>query len=368
MEIEECAQIDAGQWDAAVAASDDAWLFHTAAWLEMTASVWPLENRYFAARQNGRIVGGFPLQADRPTRWLRPRSAYSTKMGCSGPFVTRDLTGKGRRRVLQALNDAVLQWARSGRIESLCCWLPPLAAANLGNLRGVNPLALLGWEDVSTHTRIVDLSRPESELWSDLSEDARYNIRKAESAGYRVERAQWPQMLDEYYRVHVETYRRTGVPPHPRAYFQGIAERIAAGGHAVLWVCLDRQGGPVAFHNCGRFAGGAVYWTGCSRSEHLEQGVNYLLVWHALRGAKADGVQAYDIGEVFPGAAGGKLHGLSVFKSKFGGQLYRLYRGELRFPVPWLSRAARRVLRVPGAIVRRVAGMIRRKEAEPGEP
>ena len=361
MQIDLCAEIDPQEWDAAVMASDDAWLFHTSAWLEMTAEVWPVENLYVTARQNGRIVGGFPVQVDRLPGWLRWREAYSSRMGCSGPFVIREVAGKTRRRVLEALSEAVKAWARSERIDRLACALPPLAESNLRNLHGVNPLAFLAWEDVSTHTRIINLAKPESELWSDLSADARYNIRAAESAGYRVERAEWPAMLDEYYRVHVETYYRTGAQPHPKAYFQGIASRIAPAGNAVLWVCLDQEGSPVGFHNCGRFAGGAVYWSGCSRTEHLDRGVNYLLVWHALRGAKTDGCHAYDIGEVFPGASSGKLHGLSVFKSKFGGELYRLYRGELRFLAPWPRRVLRRALRVPAAIWRRIRKTVGKK-------
>jgi hypothetical protein len=137
-------------------------------------------------------------------------------------------------------------------------------------------------------------------------------------------------MLDEYYRVHVETYHRTGVRPHPRAYFAGIATTIAKDGHAVLWVGRDASNHPVAFHNCARFRDGSLYWTGCCETSHLPSGVNYLLFWHALAGAQEDGCGWYETGEAFPNTDDSKLKGLTLFKAKFGGELYRYYRGEIR--------------------------------------
>ena len=329
MEIEERTEIAPQEWDAAVEASDDTWLFHTARWIEATASVWPLENRYFVARKNDRIVGGFPLQVAPGGRrpWVRPR-AYSTMMGTGGPFAARDLAGKGRMHVLAALSDAVLQFGRKRRLAAVDCILPPLAAGNLRNIRGVNPMVLLGWEDTSTHTRIVDLTRPESELESVLGE-ARRKMKRAKAEGYTVQRTDWKNSLDDYYRVHVETYRRTGVPPHPKAYFEAIAEKFGSSGQAVLWVCRTSTGEPVAYHNSARFGEGAVYWTGCSRTGCGEAGVNYLLCWRAILGAQQDGYRFYEVGESFPNTSDRKLKGLSEFKSKFGGELFRLFRGRL---------------------------------------
>ncbi len=50
-----------------------------------------------------------------------------------------------------------------------------------------------------------------------------------------------------------------------------------------------------------------------------------------MLGAKEEGFRWYEVGEIFPGTLDEKLKGLSTFKSKFGGELYRFYRGEYRF-------------------------------------
>lgn len=338
MEIYHSTTVSAEEWDNLGSASDDTWLFHLQIWIEMTAHLYSVENHYFIARENGRNVGGFISQLTRGSRYGRPcNQASSVTMGSAGPFCIRGLPPTARQRVFSKLTSSAIEWARRMSVEKISCSLPPLAHSNLNNARGVNPLVLAGWRDVSTHTRITSLSRSESDLWTDLAYDARRSVKLARSAGYTVERTCWREMLDEYYRVHVETYHRTGVSPHPRAYFEGIATQIAEGDHAVLWVGRDPSGRPVAFHNCARFRNSSVYWTGCCETDHLRSGVNYLLFWHALIGAKGDGCEWYEIGEAFPDEQNGKVKGLTIFKRKFGGELYRYYKAEIRLfdpPLP----------------------------------
>jgi hypothetical protein len=265
--------------------------------------------------------------------------------GAAGPFSVRKLPPKTRLRALNELTKAACEWGREKRVVSISCAIPPLAATSIHNIHGVNPLIQSGWDDVSTHTRIIDLSRSESELWSAITHDARWQIKTARSAGYSVQKSNWMEMLDEYYLTHQQTCSRTGASPQPRQYFELIVE-TASRGQAVLWVGRDRTGRSVAFHNCARYSNGSIYNTGCCKTEHLRSGINYLLFWQAIIGAKEDGCSWYEVGEVFPNQNEGKLHGLSVFKEKFDGELYRYYRGKielLRWP-PGYARLAALVL------------------------
>jgi hypothetical protein len=330
--METCATMEAAseEWTQLLDASDDAWLYHTLPWLEMTAAVYTLENWFFEVRDAGILLAAFPVQRLCYSRYARSCDVgYSGLMGSAGPLIRRDLSAKLRRKALAALTGAIQAWAKEMQVDQIQCSLPPLAATSLANIRGINPLSVAGWADVSTHTRLTALTIPDSELWRGLADDARRSVRRAQSTGYTVTRENWGDCLEEYYQVHQETYKRTGVPPHPKAYFVGIAAEIAARGQAVLWVGRDPVGRAVAFHNDARYREGSLYWTGCCETEHLESGINYLLFWQALAGAKEDGCRWYEIGEAFPGVTSGKLHGLTVFKAKFGGELYRYYRGEL---------------------------------------
>ena len=361
MEVSVKQSVAPEEWGEMLRASDDVWLYHTLPWLDMTADVYALENWYFVVRDGNAALGAFPVQRMRYSRYARSCDrGYSGLMGSAGPFFRRGLPPRLRGRVLAALTDAILQWARDARVDQVQCSLPPLAASCLANIRGVNPLVPAGWADVSTHSRLSTLSCMESVLWRDLADDARRSVKRAQMSGYTVSREDWRDRLEDYYRVHQETYRRTGVPPHPKGYFEGVASVIASQGQAVLWVGRDPEGRPVAFHNDARYRDGSLYWTGCCETGHLESGINYLLFWRALLWAQEDGCQWYEIGEAFPGARSGKEHGLTVFKAKFGGEMFRYFRGELNAfscpPVPF----GRRLLAKAGRPIKRLFGASRK--------
>jgi hypothetical protein len=117
-------------------------------------------------------------------------------------------------------------------------------------------------------------------------------------------------------------------------------------------VGFDPLGKPVAFHNDARFKNAAMYHTGCSETLHLRSGINYLLFWEAICGEKVDGLLWYESGEVFPAAKLGKEKGLTDFKSKFGGELHRVFRGEkIIDQIPAVSAAKNKIVNQSDAVV-----------------
>ena len=204
----------------------------------------------------------------------------------------------------------------------------PVNQTSLTSRHGVNFLVGFGFKDVSIHTRIVDLTRSEADLWADLAQDARQRVKRARQAGYTVEEVSWSEAAEEYYRVHLETYSRTGHPPFPRLFHEGFIA-LAQDGHAKLSVGRAPDGRMVAFHNSAIMGTSYRYWTGCCEDAHLDSGINYLLIWQALLRAKSAGGRMYEIGEVFPGVSDSKLRGLTIFKSKFGGEVRRVFRGQM---------------------------------------
>jgi dTDP-4-amino-4,6-dideoxygalactose transaminase len=349
----------AEQWDALVYQSPDGWLYGLSSWQQMFAGIadWGFEDHSFAVFQGEDLVAVLPLHK------RSDGVLVSSAMGASGPVLRAGMHPGHREKLQRAIFSRVGEIALRLHSNKLEVALPPLSAASLGNLWGVNPLVGC-LADVSTHTRVIDLQSSADELFARLAQDARRQVRLAQRAGYRVERGNWLELVDEYYRVHSETYHRTGVAPHPLGYFEAIATRIATQGHAVLWVGRDAAGKAVAFHNCARYAESSLYWTGCCETGHLDSGINYLLFWHAIEGARADGCRWYETGESFPEAGEGKLRGLSVFKSKFGGDLHRFFKGELVFPksggsqgpLRWVLDQARR--RLPALVGARGAALI----------
>ncbi len=312
----------ADEWDRVVYHSDDGWAFSLVGWLEMVAPIWQMENRSFAIRENGKLAAVMPLH------YISNGARLSSSgWGMSGPIIIASVSPAERKRLWRACLRHTQEIAVQVGATHITIAISPLAQSSLKNHWGVNPLTEFGYTDVSTHTRMVRLTQSESELWFGLAQDARQQIKRARVAGYTVRRCAWCDMVNAYYRVHVETYTRTGVKPHPKVYFEGIADQ--RNKHHVLWVGFDPSGTPVAFHNDARFGVAALYHTGCSETAHLKSGVNYLLFWEAMLGERADGCMWYETGEAFPQAKSGKDKGLTDFKGKFGGELHRSFRGEI---------------------------------------
>lgn len=313
-------------WDELVLSSPDGWVFGLRAWQRLILAVeqWSLTEQSLVLMDGKRLVGVMPLQFDTTNE----RLASSGFGGC-GPMLLGTLEGVSRDVALKRLIEGARTLAATLGASAFEFSLCPATKTSLNARWGVNPFVSLGGEDLSTHSRLVPLDISVDALWARLSKGARQEIRRARQRGYRVHRSDWSGMTDEYYRVHCETYHRTGATPHPRSYFDGIARELAPAGQSVLWVATTEDGNPVAFHNDARLNKACMYHTGCCETAHLEGGVNYLLLWASLQGALEDGFEWYDVGEVFP-AGTGKARGLTVFKSKFGGEIHRLFR--TRFP------------------------------------
>ncbi|AKR57791.1 hypothetical protein XM25_18785 [Devosia sp. H5989] len=316
--------VSASDWDGVVRVSPDGWTFALYGWQELILQVdqWGLQDHSFALQENGRLVAVVPLQFN-PNNGTMASSGW----GGVGPVLVAGLAPKARRRIMDAALLLSAEMAQRAGAASFEITLMPVTQTSLAATWGVNPLALHGFEDTSGLSQIIDLRVSAELLWEGLSSDARRQIRLAQEAGYHVEQVDWLRSLDHYYALHCETYRRTGASPHPKAYFAGIASHIASMGHAALWCVRDKDGTVVGYHNDSWFGEAAYYHTGCSATGSAASGAGYLLFWEAMIGARAAGIKWYDCGAIFPNAGEDKQRGLTTFKTKFGGEAHRLFRG-----------------------------------------
>ena len=326
IEVVERTQLTEGEWDRVVDSSADAgpWSFWD--WQELINAVprWELHDIGFGLRSGGRLLCVVPLH-----HIAAERRIACCGFGLTAPTVAAGVPSADRTRIVKAAFSEIVRRAEQLGAVKVDAGLDPICRTARESPHGVNPLLEYGLGDESSHTRLLDLSLSEDALLAQMSQDGRQQIKRARAEGLSARRVEWPAMLDDYYRVHVETYQRTSVLPHPKEYFAGIARHRGKNGRAVLWAGFSPKGRVVAFHNDARSHGASHYHTGCCETDALKSGINYLLFWEAIAGAKSDGCRWYEIGEVFPSIAKGKERGLTVFKSKFGGEMYRSFRGSL---------------------------------------
>jgi len=183
----------------------------------------------------------------------------------------------------------------------------------------IDHLEAAGWRPApgvqTERTRLVDLTRPEDELWSDLRSKWRQYVNKARRDGVTIDDV-GADGLDEFYRIYVDTAERAGFIHRARSAYDDVFRAYDRGGRARLLMARLADGTPVAtlmLLTCGRRViepyGGMTEAGAGSRA-------NYLLKWEAIRTSRERGFEVYDMW--------GLSHpGIEHFKAGFGGREVR---------------------------------------------
>jgi hypothetical protein len=334
-------ELASDRWNDAVAAFDEAWLWHRAEMIEALA-YWPgyTDASFAVLDEAGRVQALVPLH----------RVAYTRLGGVArlvqyesfGGFAIDRTQGRGLYRKLR---DLVVEQLDTLAADGACVdiRLPPMAPAWRGaDAPRVNPLMEAGFAALAGQTWAIDLAPAPDEIRRRYSHGARSDLKKA-SALPGAMRVATAADLDAFHALHVETYRRTGARPVPLDTFRVIFERVMPQGLARI-LLYESGGRLVAGHTTGIFKNAACYWNGASADDR-RGGENRILFDAQIMAAREDSCVVFDAGDAFPGARDSKNKGLSDFKASFGGALMPAWRGRRNNPRlgQRLLRAARQV-------------------------
>jgi serine/alanine adding enzyme len=194
---------------------------------------------------------------------------------------------------------------------------------------------------------LVDLSRPEDELWAGLASSARRAVRRALKSGLRVEEAAGAEELAAGFAVLQDVYRRIRVPLPGRELFQAAQDLLGPSGRFRMLLARTPDGTVVGLVCLLQQGTTALYWyAGTLRGEYANLRVADLLAWEAIRRSREAGAQVFDFGG---GGRPDEPYGVRDFKAKYGGRLVDFGRDV------WTSAPARaRVATTGYELVRRV--------------
>ena len=176
------------------------------------------------------------------------------------------------------------------------------------------------------------------------------NIRRAEREGLTVRQGSSPDdLLDTFYRLHLQTRRRQGVPVQPRRFFRLLWDyTIATGLGSVLVVEAAAQ--PVAAGVFLRWNETVVYKFGASDESSWKLRPNHMLMWHAIRTACEQGYRWFDFGRTDIGH-----EGLRNFKLSWGAveePIFHETLGAAPEPAPSADGSKGMATRVLGTVIR----------------
>jgi hypothetical protein len=136
--------------------------------------------------------------------------------------------------------------------------------------------------DAVHHT--LALSPDPRDLYSQFSRMHQGNIRRAERSGIHLRLGHSAYDLDVFYRLHVLTRHRLGIPVQPRRFFRLLAQQfIRPGMGFVLSAYVD--GEPAAAGVFLTWNGVVLYKYSASDPRYWSQRPNNLLTWAAIRWA-----------------------------------------------------------------------------------
>src|SRR5205823_7025958 len=128
----------------------------------------------------------------------------------------------------------------------------------------------------------LDLRRRSEEMVSRFDSQVRRAIRKAERSNVSALVVRNRQAIDDFYRLHVRTRRRHGLPPQPASFFLNIHEEIVKAdlGFVILGKFAARTVGAAVFFHSGE---AALFKFGASDERAQQVRGNNLIMWEGIR-------------------------------------------------------------------------------------
>jgi len=281
---------DPARWDALVAKSPGASVFHTSAWAKLWTDEWR------GARWEALVVegeGGYEAGLGAIVRRRGPFRTVDAMPFATygGPLVWRD--HPDRAGLAAALLDGFAAWAGG----------PFVLRASLAWYEGDLDAFPERLPPSEAFTHVVPLSAEYEEVAAGFNPSTRRLVRQADDSGLAIEVADTPERLALFHDMAVETIRRRGGTPKPRSLYERILADLVPKGLGRYH--LVRHGEEVVAGSLHFFHEGvATNWLPVSRESAWPLRPNNFLVASLLETLCASGYHEYNFGSSPPDAAG----------------------------------------------------------------
>ncbi len=221
-------------------------------------------------------------------------------------------------RVLETLEEV------ARRQRAIFVKIDPDVEAGPGDGGVVTRLRSRGWrfsaEQIQfKNTILIGLNQDEEELLVNMKAKTRYNVRLAGRRGVTVRGAGLDD-LPLFYRLYDQTAARDRFIIRPLAYYRDAWGLFMEADLARLFLA-EHEGQVLAGLLLFRFGDRVWYMYGASSNDKRHLMPNHLLQWEAIRWAKAQGCEVYDMwGAPDSLDESDPLWGVYRFKDGFGGR------------------------------------------------
>jgi len=163
----------------------------------------------------------------------------------------------------------------------------------------------------------LDLVKEEQEIFSQMKEKARYNVRLAERKGVVVRESKNIKDLEKFYLIAQETAKRDGFGLHSKKHYLKLAEILFKNNLGTLFLA-EHENDILSAIIVLFFNKKAIYLHGASSNVKRNLMANQLIQWQAIKEAKKRGCLIYDFGGI--SFQDKNWEGITRFKQGFGGK------------------------------------------------
>ncbi|HEY7200749.1 MAG TPA: GNAT family N-acetyltransferase [Candidatus Dormibacteraeota bacterium] len=270
------------EWAALAAGTPEATAFHHPAWTRALADAYGHRSTVLALLGAGGRVDAAAVLA----RVRRPRQSAWVALPFADhcPVLARDAGSRDR------FADCLAAWgARQG---------VPV------EVRGGIPV-MPGWPEATIAVRhVLPLDGDATAQRARIHATHAKRLRQAEGRGLGVRLGRSKADVADFYRLHVATRRRLGVPVQPRAFFEAIWRHLIAAGLGIVALAEPPGGPPVAGAVVLAWNRTAIMKFQASDAAAWRFRPNHLVYWTAIRWAAEAGNLRFDLGRTDAGDDG----------------------------------------------------------------
>jgi hypothetical protein len=248
-------------WDHVVALHRDAGCFHTSAWAKVLHQTYNHQPFYLQFSRGRSLAALIPL--------MEVRSLFTGRRGVCLPFSDACEPLIFDREAVDLVRDRLVRFAHER------CW------KHL-EIRGGKFFQLAPSAATKFYGHTLELRNGAVESITRFASSVRRAIRKAERSDVSAVVLHNRPAIGDFYRLHVQTRRRHGLPPQPASFFLNIYEHIIKPG--LGFIVLARRGSrPIATAIFFRFGKNALYKYGASDKRFQEFRANNLVMWQGIQ-------------------------------------------------------------------------------------
>ncbi|PYK68805.1 MAG: hypothetical protein DME45_05490 [Verrucomicrobia bacterium] len=260
-------------WEETITMHRDATIFHSTAWARVLVDTYGHRPCYAQISLNGNLQALIPI--------MEVKSVLTRARGVCLPFSDYSAPLLFNSFASELLMQKLQQIARERRwsyfeIRSDSA-IPGVAASE------------------AYYGHFLDLKIGRDALISNFSSSAQRAVRKAERSGLSVRIRSDEDAMTTFYKLHVRTRRRHGVPPQPQSFFVNIQRHLIDAGHGFI-VIVEGQKRPLAAAVFFKFGRHAIYKFGASDERLQELRANNLAMSEGIKNLANAGAEILHFG------------------------------------------------------------------------